>query len=66
MAKKKAVPLTTEDKFYNAFKEMSKVNFLGMIMKKYFREKIIGKEETSIEYAEIQAILKLLEEKFSD
>jgi hypothetical protein len=66
MAKKKVKELTPEERFYATYDDMSKVNFLGIILKKYFKEKIIGKDENSLEYAETMAILRILEEKFAD
>jgi hypothetical protein len=54
------------DKFYKRFSDMAKVNFLGFVLEKHVREKIIGKDSNSIEYAELKAILDIFNDKFQD
>lgn len=64
--KKETSSTTLEDKFYKQYSQMAKVNFLGFILKDFFREKIIGKDYDSIEAARIRSILRILDEKFTD
>lgn len=64
--KKEPVALSPEDKFYRQYSQMAKVNFLGFVLKDFFRERMIGKDFDSIEAARIRAILRLLDEKFTD
>jgi hypothetical protein len=68
MATKKKEPstLTSEEKFYKLFSQMAKVNFLGYILRDYFKERLIGKDDGSIEVAKLKAIIRILEEKFMD
>lgn len=66
MAKKKEPIVSTEDKFYNTFTAMTKTNFLGHILKDYFGERLIGKDAGSVESLKLKAIIRILEEKFSD
>lgn len=64
--KKDPVNLTLEDRLYKQFNTMSKVNFLGFILKDYVKEKLIGKDSESIEGAKLKSILRILDEKFTD
>lgn len=66
--KKQQLAQTDEQytKFLKKFSDMAKVNFLGFVLEKYAKDKIIGKDINSIEYIELKAILNIFETKFQD
>lgn len=66
MAKKKDIAVNPEDRFYKMYSEMSKVNFLGTILLEYYQDKLLGKEEDSVEFLRLSSIVRVLKEKFND